>query len=348
MIAHIDLGSFFISVERAQRSDLAGRPIVIGGRPGSGGVVAAASLEARRAGVRPGMGLAQASVRCPDAVFLGGAVDAYLAASGRVDEVLRRESAAIEWVSIDEAYVQLRAGASPIDAIAAIERVQAALQRMGLDAACGLARTKIVARIASQLARPRGVVHVLDGYEARFLAPLKIELLPGVDPALGRKLRAAGIRRLGQLAARPDAQLAPLAGRSAATLARHAAGVDSTRVRPRALPHVPLDDYELPQPTADGDALRAAVRGRAEHLGRQLRAHGVFARSITLRVRWADGRSDARTGALAQPSALDDPLAAAAIDLLGKLTRPERLVRAVSLTCPGLIAAQGDPALFAV
>ncbi|NUR56085.1 MAG: hypothetical protein HOQ29_16695, partial [Acidobacteria bacterium] len=122
----------------------------------------------------------------------------------------------------------------------------------------------------------------------------------------------------------------------------------STRVRPRALPHVPLDDYELPQPTADGDALRAAVRGRAEHLGRQLRAHGVFARSITLRVRWADGRSDARTGALAQPSALDDPLAAAAIDLLGKLTRPERLVRAVSLTCPGLIAAQGDPALFAV
>jgi DNA polymerase-4 len=353
---------------------LIGRAVVIGGRPESGGVVAAASREARRAGVRPGMPLAQAAARCPDAAFLGGAVDAYLAASARVDEVLRRESAEIEWLSIDEAYVALRHSSgqalrpssgqalrqasgeglphgTPPDArtdIAAIERIQAALQEMGLDAACGLARSKVVARIASQLARPRGVVHVLEGYEARFLAPLKIELLPGIDPALARKLRAAGIRRLGQLAKLSDTQLSVLAGRSGATLARHAAGIDATRVRPTGLPHAPLDDYELPVPTADPEVLRAIVRARAEHLGRQLRAHGAFARSITLRVRHADGRVESRTAALTQPSALDEPLTAVACDLLARMSRPERLVRAVNVTCPGPLASKGDPALFAV
>ncbi len=350
MIAHVDLESFFIAVERARNPELIGRPVVIGGRPGSGGVVAAASREARRAGVRAGMPLAHASVRCSDAVFLGGAVDAYLAASARVDEVLRRETADIEWVSIDEAYLLLQ-HATPSNAasdIAAIERIQAALQAMGLDAACGLARSKVVARIASQLARPRGVVHVLEGYEARFLAPLKIELLPDLDPALARKLRAAGIRRLGQLAKLSETQLALLAGRSGATLARHAGGIDLTRIRRTALPHAPLDDYELPSPTADPDVLRTLVRARAEHLGRQLRAHGVFARSITLRIRHADGRVDSRTAALAQPSALDEALNAVACDLLERMSRPERLVRAVNVTCPGLLSAVGDPALFAV
>jgi DNA polymerase IV len=349
MIAHVDLGSFFIAVERARTPDLAGRAVVIGGRPGSGGVVAAASREARRAGVRPGMLLAQASVRCPDAVFLGGAVDAYLAASARVDAVLRRESADIEWVSIDEAFMAM--SQTPPNAardIAALERIQAALQDMGLDAACGLARSKVVARIASQLARPRGVVHVLEGYEARFLAPLKIELLPGVDPELGRRLRAAGIRRLGQLAKLSEAELSVLAGRSGAALARHAAGIDRSGVRRTALPHAPLDDQELAAPTSDAEVLRAIVRTRAEHLGRQLRAHGAFARSITLRIRYGDGRIESRTAALAQPSALDEPLIAVACELLARMSRPERLVRAVTVTCPGLVSASGDPALFAV
>jgi DNA polymerase IV len=353
MISHVDLGSFFIAVERARTPELVGRAIVIGGRPGSGGVVAAASREARRAGVRPGMLLAQASVRCPDAVFLGGAVDAYLAASARVDEVLRRESAEIEWVSIDEAYIVLRRSSghalpNAADEIAALERIQTAVQGMGLDAACGLARSKVVARIASQLARPRGVVHVLEGYEARFLAPLKIELLPGLDPALGRKLRAAGIRRLGQLAKLSDGQMSLLAGRSGVALARHAAGIDLTRVRPTALPHAPIDDYELAVPTADQEVLRAVVRARAEHLARQLRAHGVFARSITLRIRHADGRVESRTAALTEASALDEPLIFVACELLTRMSRPERLVRAINLTCPGLLSAAGDPALFAV
>src|SRR5437764_15201672 len=164
-------------------------------------MVAAASRDARRHGVRAGMPSAEASIRCPDAAFLDGAFDAYFAAAVQVDEVLRRESADIEWRSIDEVYVGFAARTSlpaAAAALAAGERIRHGLQELGFDAALGLARSKLVARIASQLTRPRGVVRVLDGYEARFLSPLKIDVLPDVDEALARRFRAAGIRRLGQ------------------------------------------------------------------------------------------------------------------------------------------------------
>ena len=107
MIAHLDLDSFFVAVERVRNPDLSGRPVVIGGRPGGNGLVAAASREARRAGIRPGTSLVQAAVLCPGAVFLDGSFDTYLAASLQVDEVLRRVSSEIEWTSIDEAFVGL-------------------------------------------------------------------------------------------------------------------------------------------------------------------------------------------------------------------------------------------------
>src|SRR6187455_3059725 len=146
------------------------------------------------------MPLAQAALRCPDGVFLDGAFDAYFAASLQVDALLRRESPEIEWQSIDEVFVGLPAGERATASVEILERIQQGVRDLGFDASCGIARSKLVARIASRLGRPRGVVHVLDGYEARFLSPLKIEMLPGVDLTLARKLRAAGVRRLGQLA----------------------------------------------------------------------------------------------------------------------------------------------------
>src|SRR5437899_1674508 len=121
---------------------------------------------------------------------------------------------------------------------------------------CGLAQSKLVARIASRLARPRGVIHVLDGYEARFLSPLKLEVLPGLDPALARRLRAAGFRRLGQLAKLTEPQLSLLAGRTGTALGRRAAGVDPSRIRRTALPPPRIQDRDLPSASADADAIR--------------------------------------------------------------------------------------------
>jgi DNA polymerase IV len=345
LIAHIDLDSFLVAVERVRDSALRGQPLVIGGRPGGQGLVAAASREARRRGVRPGMPLTHAALTCPEAIFVDGSFDAYLDISRQVDDVFRRETGDVEWVSVDEAFLAFPSGPPPLT-IQSVERIQRALQAMSLDAACGVARSKVVASIASRLARPRGVVQVLDGYEARFLAPLKIEMLPDIDGPLVRKLRLAGIRRLGQLAKLSDAQLALLAGQRGVTLARRAAGIDPTRLRRTAVPPRRIQDHELPESTSDPTVLHAALRSEVDRVGRDLRQRRVFARGLTLRVRFADGHVESRTTALREPSALDEVLSAAAGELFSRVSRGERLVRAIGVSCSGLLDGRDAPALF--
>lgn len=340
MVVHLDLDSFFVAVERSRRPELAGRPVVIGGRPGSRGMVAAASREARKCGIRVGMPLAQAALRCPDGVFLDGAFDAYFAASLDVDAVLRRNSPDIEWQSIDEVFVGLPATARPRAAVDIAEQIQQGIRALGFDVSLGLARSKLVARIASQIGRPRGVVHVLGGYEARFLSPLKIEMLPGMDPSLARRLRAAGIRRLGQIAKLPEPQLTRLAGRAGPALARHAAGIDGSRVRRTATPPGRIEEHQLPAASAGPAIVRAALMAEVERAGRELRSRGVFARTLTLHVRFADGRIDSRTLPLSEATALDGALLAAATDLLARLWSGERLIRALAVSCAGVLVPE--------
>jgi nucleotidyltransferase/DNA polymerase involved in DNA repair len=341
MIAHIDLDSFFVSVERARNPGLAGRPIVIGGRRGGGGLVAAASREARRAGIRPGTPLVQASILCTDAVFLDGAFDVYLEAALEVDDVLRKVSSEIEWVSIDEAYIGFARAVSPPAVVEHLDATQQEVRRLGLDAAFGIGRSRTVARIASRLARPRGVLHVLDGYEARFLSPLKIEMLPDLEAPIARRLRAGGVRRLGQLATLSEPQLASLAGRAGLNLVRQATGRDSTTVRRAALQMGPIEDYRLAEPTADAAAITQAVQSCVGRLSRTLQSRRAFARSITVRMRYADGRVESRTAPLPQPSAFVDVLEAAAADLVVRLDRPGHLVRAVGVSISGLVEGSG-------
>ena len=351
MVVHVDLDSFFVAVERAHRPTLSETPLIVGGRPEFRGVVVSASREARRCGVRVGMPLAEAWERCPHATFVDGAFNSYFAASLRVDEVLRRESRDIEWQSIDEVFVALpssggvaaQAGAAGVEAV---ERIRRGIRELGFDAAYGLARSKLVARIASRFGKPRGVVHVLPGYEARFLAPLKIEMLPGVDPVLARRLRAEGFRRVGQIAKLTDAELLAVAGRSAPSLAREAAGRDASRIRRTALPPPRIEERHLDAPSADPSVVREGIRREAERAGRALLSHGVFARTLTLRVVLADGHTDARTASFDEPSAFDDAIFAAAMDLLPRLWNGERLVRAVSISCGGLLSGGRNPALF--
>jgi DNA polymerase-4 len=354
VVVHVDLDSFFVAVERAHRPTLSESPLIVGGRPEFRGVVVSASREARRCGVRVGMPLADAWERCPHATFVDGAFDSYFAASLRVDEVLRRESRDIEWQSIDEVFVGLpasggnaaHAGAGVPGSIEAVERIRRGIRALGFDAAYGLARSKLVARIASRFGKPRGVVHVLPGYEARFLAPLKIEMLPGVDPVLARRLRAEGFRRVGQIAKLPDAELSAIAGRSAPSLAREAAGRDASRIRRTALPPPRIEERHLDAPSADPSVVREGIRREAERAGRALLSHGVFARTLTLRVVFADGHADARTASLDEPSAFDDAIFAAAMDLLPRVWNGERLVRAVSISCGGLLSGGRNPGLF--
>jgi DNA polymerase IV len=346
VVLHLDLDSFFVAVERRRQPELAGRPVVIGGKPGSRGVVAAASREARKSGIRVGMPLAQAAIRCPDGVFLDGAFDACFAASLQVDELLRRETPDVEWLSIDEAFVELPGSARPRSAIETAERLHRDIAALGFEAACGIARSKLVAKIASRLARPSGVIHVLDGYEARFLSPLKIDMLPGIPPALVMRLRGAGIRRLGQLAKLTDAQVSLLAGRAGRSLAQQAAGIDPSRIHRTALPLPRMEEQRIDPPASDSAAIQAALRRECERAGRELRTRGAFAGTVTLRIRFADGRVDSRTTRLAEPAASDDALIDAAGALLTRMTAAERPIRAVGVSCAGVLTAGPLPALF--
>jgi DNA polymerase-4 len=346
LVLHLDLDSFFIAVERRRRPELIGQPVVIGGRPGSRGMVAAASREARKCGIRVGMPLVQAALRCPDCKFLDGGFDAGFAASLQVDERLRRESPDVEWLSIDEAFVGLPPATHTRSAVETAERLHREIAALGFDVACGIARSKLVAKVASQLARPSGVMHVLDGYEARFLSPRKIEMLPAIGPALVMRLRAAGIRRLGQLAKLTDAQVSQIAGRAGRVLVRQAAGIDGSTIRRTALPPARMEEQPLAAPTADLSALGAAISRECERAGRELRSRRVFAGTLTLRLRFADGRVDSRTTQLGEPAASDEALASAAIALLGRMASGDRPVRALGVSCAGLLAATAVPSLF--
>ena len=348
MILHLDLDSFFVAVERRRQPALIGRPVVIGGRPGSRGMVAAASREARKCGVRVGMPLMHAAIRCPDGAFLDGAFDACFTASLQIDERLRRDTPDVEWLSIDEAFVGLPPGAAPRGAIeiAAAERLHRDIAALGFEAACGIARSKLVAKVASRLARPSGVIHVLDGCEARFLSPLKIDMLPGIAPALVMRLRGAGIRRLGQLAKLTDAQVSLIAGRAGRVLAQQAAGIDGSGIRRTALPPPRMEEQRLDPPTGDRGAVEAAIRRECERAGRGLRSRGMFAGTLTLRIRFADGRLDSRTTRLPEPAAADDALVEAAIALLSRLACGERPIRAIGISCAGLLSGGAAPSLF--
>ena len=348
MVLHVDLDSFFVAVERRRQPDLNGRAVVIGGQPASRGMVAAASREARKCGVRVGMPLTHAAMRCPHGVFLDGALDACFAASLQVDELLRRETPDVEWLSIDEAFVGLAPGGRKRNAVEVAERLHRDIAALGFEAACGIARSKLVAKIASRLARPSGVLHVLDGYEARFLSPLKIDMLPGISPALLMRLRDAGIRRLGQLARLTDAQVSLLAGRAGRTLAQQAAGIDASRIRRTALPPPRMEDQRIDPPTSDRAAIAAALRRECERAGRDLRSRGVFAGTLTLRIRFADGRVDSRTTRLAEPAAADEALLETAAALLTRLGAAERPVRGLAISCAGLLSGGAAPALFPV
>src|SRR5687768_1734383 len=208
-ILHVDLDAFFAAVEQRDRPELRGKAVIVGGDPRGRGVVSAASYEARRFGVHSAMSLREALRRCPDGVFLPVDGRAYQQASRDVMAVLRRFTPQVEPISIDEAFLDVT-GSRPLfgDGPTIARRIKAAVRDdVGLTASVGVARTKLVAKIASDLRKPDGLVVVAPGEEAAFLAPLPISRLWGVGPAAARALAEYGVATIGQLAALPDATL---------------------------------------------------------------------------------------------------------------------------------------------
>ncbi|MBT2452890.1 DNA polymerase IV [Streptomyces sp. ISL-43] len=308
-ILHLDMDAFYASVEQASKPSLRGKAVIVGGL-GPRGVVATASYEARRFGVHSAMPMAQARRLCPNGACLIPRFSLYREVSDTVMALLRELSPLVEPLSLDEAFVDLEAGGVAFDAETARatgKRLRADITAAtGLSGSVGLAGSKMLAKVASEEAKPAGLLLIEVGTERAHLAPMSVRTLPGVGPATGEHLRRAGITTVGELAEAGEDELVRMVGRSHGVgLYRMALGLDERPVvAERDAKSVSVED------TFDVDLHdRVRIRGEVQRLAdrcvERLRASGHSGRTIVLKVRRYDFSTLTRSETLRGPT--DDP-----------------------------------------
>jgi DNA polymerase IV len=333
VVMHVDLDAFYASVEQLRRPELRGKPVIVGGSglPGERGVVAAASYEARAFGVRSAMPLGRARRLCPAAVFMPCDFPAYREASRAVFDILDHYSPLIEPLALDEAYLDLTGqealmGAPPKVAERLRDEIK---QRSGLDISIGVASCKLVAKVASDLRKPRGLVIVKAGDEASFLAGLPLQKLPGCGPATVARLARLGVQRVGELAALPDPLLGELFGQYGRQLGAHARGVDPSPVLPPGEPKSISREVTFDRDLRDPERLREMALGLLQDVTQSLRAHRLTARTVTLKIRYQPFQTESRQATLATASDQDDDLRRALAQLIDSQLDHRRAVRLI-------------------
>ncbi|GGT20399.1 MULTISPECIES: DNA polymerase IV [Streptomyces] len=308
-ILHLDMDAFYASVEQASKPSLRGKAVIVGGL-GPRGVVATASYEARRFGVHSAMPTAQARRLCPNGAYLVPRFSLYRAVSDTVMGLLRELSPLVEPLSLDEAFVDLEAGGTAWDAAsarAAGERLRADIAAAtGLSGSVGLAGSKMLAKVASEEAKPDGLLLIEPGTERALLAPMPVRTLPGVGPATGEHLRRAGITTVGELAEAGEDELVRLVGRAHGVgLYRMALGLDDRPVvAERDAKSVSVEDT-FDVDLHDRVRIRTEVQRLADRCVGRLRASGHSGRTIVLKVRRYDFSTLTRSETLRGPT--DDP-----------------------------------------
>ncbi|MFE0151860.1 DNA polymerase IV [Nonomuraea sp. NPDC059007] len=313
-ILHADLDAFYASVEQRDDPGLRGRPVIVGG-----GVVLAASYEAKACGVRTAMSGGQARRLCPGAIVVEPRMSAYSAASKAVFDVFERTTPLVEGLSIDEAFLDvggLREISGPPDRIAAKLR-RDVREQVGLPITVGVARTKFLAKVASGVAKPDGLLVVPPDGELDFLHPLPVERLWGVGPVTARKLHALGITTVGEVAALREstltARLGPAAGRHLLALAlNHDPRPVRTGRRRRSIGA----QRALGRTRRTRGELDAITVGLIDRVARRLRAAGRSARTVVLRLRFEDFTRVTRSHTVPQATDETAPLLATARRLL--------------------------------
>lgn len=342
-ILHVDLDAFFASVEQVLNPALKGKPVVVGGRPDGRGVVSSASYEARAYGIRSAMPLSRAYRLCPGAVFLEGRFSYYRIISERFMAILGDFSPLIQSGGIDEAYLDITGfesiyGPAHATAQRIKERVR---QDLGLTASVGLSTSKLVSKVASDLDKPDGLVEVVPGKEAAFLAPLAVRRLPGVGPKTEQTLKRAGVSTIGDLAALSPSFRSYLLGRSGDVLAKWAGGQDDSSIETRGEARSISRCTTLSRDTLDRQFLLGMLRYLSEKVGAELRRTEKQARSVVLRVRYADFETLTRQCRLRTPTDSDQVIFGAASELLQRqLSNASRLVRLVGVEASGMGAGR--------
>jgi DNA polymerase-4 len=324
-VLHLDLDAFFAAVEQRDKPSLRGKPVVVGG-VGGRGVVSTASYEARRYGVRSAMSTREARARCPHAAFLSGRFHAYRDTSRVVMNLLRSVSPLVEPLSLDEAFVDLAATDLPDLEVGTVrdfaEDLRARVVEVtgGLTASVGIGSSKFIAKVASDLDKPDGLVVVPPGGEQELLRPMHVSVIPGVGPATVERLRRAGIHTVADLEAVSLEELVRLLGRShgAGLYALARAEDDRPVVPERETKSVSVEgtyDVDL----TDRKLMEGLLTRQAAQVAERLRKHGMSGRTVTIKVRMHDFTTLNRSSTLPSPTDRAAVIGRLARNLLGEL-----------------------------
>ncbi|HEU5170846.1 MAG TPA: DNA polymerase IV [Gemmatimonadales bacterium] len=352
-IIHVDLDAFFVEVCRQRNPELRDvELLVVGGRRESRGVVQSASYPARRYGIRAGMPIAEAVRRCPQATFFQGSFAHYREASRAVREVLGRFTPTVAAASLDEAYLDF-AGTErlhPVSLLPVAERIRDEVRReTGLDCSIGIGSNRMIAKLASDTAKPRGLMEVRAGWEEGFLAGLPLRALPGIGPRAATRLAELGLTDVVQVQALSREELEGRIGPGAGLLKLRAHGYGGTALHADRLPRSVSRETTLARDARDPARLETVLALLTARVAAQLRGEGLTARTVTLKLRHDDFRTVTRSRTLSQPTDLDAELYAPARELFrgafAEVRRRDRGVRLIGIAATGLASA-APPDLF--
>ncbi len=353
LVCHLDMDAFFVSVEELFDPSLKGKPVVVGGKANQRGVVAAASYAARKFGVHSAMPLRTAARLCPHATFVDGHPERYREYSKKVYAVLQRFSPLVEMASIDEAYLDLtgteRLFGPPLRLAHLLH--EAVTAETNLRCSLGLASSRLVAKVSSDQAKPNGVLYIMPGREAAFLAPLAIRKIPGVGKKTEESLQKIGICQVGDLARLDEHFLAARFGKWGLALAGKARGQDAggwfdTPIGENEDPKSISHENTFSEDLADRGRLETALLRLSEMVAKRLREHRLYSRTIQLKLRYEDFSTITRACSLDHATQLDGEIAGAVINLFRQAWDGTTPVRLLGVHAGSLRSVEGQMSLL--
>jgi DNA polymerase-4 len=329
IIIHLDLDAFFAAVEVLENPDLAGKPVIVGGRPDERGVVSSASYPARAFGIRSAMATSHALALCPNAILLPPRHRLYRHYSRRVMTILHETSPSVEKVSVDEAFMDLTDQVSSWDEAVEIARqIQVRVrEETGLSASLGVAANKLVAKVASDRDKPAGLTIVRPGEEAAFLAPLPVRVLWGIGPVTAQKLAQMGIVTVGQLAGADETKLRARFGRQGSIMARQALGVDKRPVETEHEPRSLSQERTFSQDLTEPETLKRELQEMSHGVAHRLKGSNLVAGTVAIKLRYADFTTLTRQMTLDVPTDDEETIYHTALVLLHRVLHPGQPVR---------------------
>ena len=348
-IFHIDMDAFFVSVEELYDPSLKGKPVVVGGQAHERGVVSAASYAARKFGVHSAMPLRRAAALCPQAIFVEGHRDRYALYSGKVKTVLESFTPKFEMASIDEAYLDMT-GTERLHgpALQAAHKLHEAIQSAtGLNNSIGCSTARLVSKVASDQAKPNGVLWIPPGAESAFLGPLDIRKIPGVGKVAEKKLQDIGVYKVSDLALLDDRFLMERFGKLGLALAGKAKGFDAgswfekemaTNEDPKSISH----EHTFDEDTADRNTLESTLTHMSEKVGRRLREHALHARTVQIKFRYSDFSTFTRAQSLDHATQLDTEIYQTARGLFDSNWQVGRAIRLIGVHTSGFEETEGQ------